>query len=684
MNIKENFSARLLLRSPFVVALAFAWPVFVMAAVNADWQPTLVIPASGGFGQSETIRIDLPKNLPADTVHQLAVEMDDIDVTTLVTFTGNQAAFTPTQPLAWGKHQLRLVENTPDGGIVERGNWSLDVRQSKRFREATMQGNATLNGVYRLAENANQANLPKRLQSNGAASVQGAIADDQWRVNARADLLYNSQPLLLPRQRGDIDIGQFLVTATAGALTVNAGHQMLAPDSLIMQGFNRRGVSLSLATSDNSASLTGFELHAQDIVGFQQGLGIGDSNNRVDGFIANYRPLSSDPNALLVSATYLNGIGPHQVGVASVGDPSVSSGRASSVSADGNLLDKRLRLRGEYAATEYNYDYLDPTSQAQSDHAYTALAQYTPWHDKIVGGQPLVFNIGLERSRIGTFFRSLANPTGISDRDALQGIANLSWNSLIAQVVLGHETDNVDDVPLLPHTHTTRSVLTLAYTPQQVPGTNGQLPPMPWYGQPTYSLTYLNVDQVLDKAGTMPMTTGALHATRNLVFVAAFNYTMSNWSITETLGSDDDLMHIGPNTENQQTQINANVHVSDKLTLGPSLQYNQITNKDDANLDSDTTGLGLNLSYAFTPTLMANLFYTRNHQRVRNGSSDLLTQDTTANLSWLVQQANGQKPGITFVLEGLTHKADDQVIASNDVDNYQVNLKVTVSMASGY
>lgn len=654
-----------------------------MAAQEPDWRPNLVVPADGMFSPSAAIQITLPKTLSDEVVQHLALELDNIDVTAMVSLSGNTASVTPAQPLAWGKHHLRLLEYAQDGSIIERGDWTLDVRQSKHFRESSLQTNTTLNGVYRLTENHGQTNLPARLQGNGSTSIAGAISDNNWQVSGNAGLLYNSQQQLMPRQHQNVDLAQFLLTAKAGAVTVSAGRQSTLPDSLIMQGYNRRGVTLGVSTADDMASVTGFSLHASDIVGFQQGLGIGNADNRVNGIVASYRPISNKTNALLISAMYLKGTGPQQSGVATGGTSVVGSGQADSISADGELLDKRLRLRGEYATTSYNYDYYDPNSNTHSDYAYSALVQYTPWHNKIIDGQPLAFNVGLQRTRIGTFFHSLANPTGVSDRNAVQGIANVVWNGLSSQIALGYETDNVDDLAFLPQTHTTQTVLTVGYTPPQVPGVNGQPLPMPWYGQPSYSLTYVDVHQVVDKAGSISTSTGGLQSTRNLVFSALFNYTVSSWMIMETLGRNDDLMNTGADTSTQQTQVNANLSINDKLTLGPTFQYNHTTNKSDSSKNSDSTGIGLNLTYTFSPRLAANFNYMMNHQKVNDGSSDQKTQDTTADLSWVVQSQNTSRPGITLAAEGLMHKVDDQANSNNNLDNYQINLKLTVSFASG-
>lgn len=138
-----------------------------------------------------------------------------------------------------------------------------------------------------------------------------------------------------------------------------------------------------------------------------------------------------------------------------------------------------------------------------------------------------------------------------------------------AQASIAHEGDNVDDVALLPRTESTQGTFSLTYTPIPLPGADGQLPPPPWYGQPTYAMTYAHVDQGVKKANTT-LTTGALHAMRNLSLSAAFIYPTWNWSVAHTLGRDDDFQNIGPDTESQLTQLAANLRFGDKLSLGPS------------------------------------------------------------------------------------------------------------------
>ncbi|MCR4331985.1 MAG: hypothetical protein NUV34_04695, partial [Sulfuricaulis sp.] len=605
--MNKNTSLMRLLSCACLMALS----VFTAPSLAAptDWKPELLIPPKDVFAPSETLRITLPK-LPNETLQRLALELDDMDVTSLVTREGNQAMFAPPQPMAWGRHQLRMVEYAADGSIIERGAWTLEVRQSAHFREAQLNGNATLNLTRRISDDA-LVNPPGRDQANGAMQLQGALADDNWRLNGTADILGNTQENQMPRNKNRMDIGNFLVTGNAGLLTVNAGHHTIASDSFVMQGFNRRGVSASVASPETGASITGFGLRNQDIYGTQKGLGIGDANNRVNGIVTTARPVSSDRDALFLSAVYLSGEGPDQLGVSAGGDPAVNGGRAGSLIADGNLLEKRVRLRGEYAATEFDFDGQRTGNPAQNDQAYSAMAIFTPWHQLVVKGQPMAASIGMENKRIGTFFRSPASPGGVADREIIRSFATFDWYGLNAQLSLGNETDNVDNLALLPRTETSQDILSLTYTPPQTPTSDGQLPPPAWYGQPTYNITYVDVDQIVEKA-TATLASGALHATRNTTLSAMFNYSAWSWLVSHAFGKNDDFTNAAPDTENRMTQLSANVRIGEKLSVSPSVQFNEITNRDNRTLDSDTMTAGLNLGYAFSQRVNSNLGYNVN------------------------------------------------------------------------
>ncbi|OGI39683.1 MAG: hypothetical protein A2140_03775 [Candidatus Muproteobacteria bacterium RBG_16_62_13] len=662
-----------------------------------DWQPQLA--DAGARKPADPIRINLPQ-LQANVLQRLALELDDVDVTQTVARQGNQLTFTPPQPLSFGDHQLRLVEHGADGSITERGLWKISVRKTAAFRDASLQGNVTINIVRRVADKNLAQPEPDKGQYTGAAQLQGVIADGNWKITGQMDLIANHPESLMPRGvgHGQVDVGNFLFTGENGPVIAKAGHHSVGPDSLIMQSFTRRGVSVGMQSNDKAHSVTGFSLRSQDVVGAQEGFGIGDSENRTDGLVITSRPISSRRDAMAVSATVLSGEGPAVAGATGTGtsgDSTIAAGRAAGIVADGNLLDRRMRLRGEYAVTRYDFDgskgrdtdlngTIDVNQDAEKDKAYAALMTWTPWTNKMVNNKPLVWNMGVENKRLGTFFKSPANPLGVADRELVRTFTDVNYSGFTAQLSLGRETDNVNDIALLPQTESLQTVLSLSFTPQQaqVPGPDGKTPPPPWYGQPTFNATLIKLDQDVEKAGAT-LTTGALNETQNVSLTATFTYPTWSWSLGHTRGENTNFRQTAVDTKNSMTQFNANFRVGQKLTLGPTVQYNKIKETDPPTgitaKDTDTTTAGLNLGYQFTPKLNGNLGLNLNKVKTTDNSQQATTHDATGSLNWNLAQPQGARPGVTVSLEGQLHDVDDRITTTNTINNYQVFLKVAVS-----
>jgi hypothetical protein len=674
-------------------------PLVSLTAQAADWKPELLTPIKGGTQKpADAIRIALPK-VPEEVIQRLALELDDFDVTGMVVREGSQAVFTPPQALAYGDHQLRLVEHLPDGNIVERGVWNFQVRKTSAFREAQLQAATNLIAGYRVADD--DLPQPELRKSNyaGTAQLQGVLANGPWRTTGEMDLLYNSNKALMPRgvENGNVDMGRFLLTGEAGPVVAQAGHHTIGPDSLIMQGFNRRGVSLGLQSKSLASSITAFSQTTQDVIGFQEGLAIGNSENRTDGVSATVRPIPAYKDNLLISAQYLSGEGPSQsgaVGTGVAGDPTKTSGNAGAVIADTLFLDKRMRIRGEYAFSRFDFDgqgrdtdlngTIDSNQPVEHDQAYQGLFTYTPWHNKVINNKPLAWNLGVENKKIGTYFKSPANPVGIADRESLRGFTGVNYSGVDVQVSIGRDTDNVNDIELLPQTETWQKVFVTTFVPQlnMQPGADGKMPELPWYGQPMLNLTWIDIDQDVEKSGA-GLSTGALSATRTLSLNASFSYATWSYGLSHTIGQNDSTIAV--DTKNRMTQLNANARIGEKLTVGPILQYNYIDESNPPSgltaKNSTTKTLGLNAGYTFTQRINATMGYNVNSQDATDNSVNTKSADWTGSLNWIALPAQGNVPGLTLSLEGLYHDAEDLgnfATAAGNQNNYQIFLKAAL------
>ncbi len=655
-------------------------------------QPVLEAPNKEAiYKPNDSIVVRLP-GLPAKTRTRLSFEVDDVDVTELVTWHRHTATFSSPQPLAWGRHQLRVVENAEDGSIVERGNWTFEVRQTHRFREASLQTNMTLNLTRRVADD-NLADPPDKNQADGGARLDGKLVGESWRFNGAADLLYNSQEILMPRETST-DVGGFLFTGSNEVVDLKAGHHTIEPNSLLMRNFTRRGASTTYHAAPGSTDLTGFAMSTRDIYGFQQGLGIGDPDKRVQGVTLTSRPVRNQASELLVSTTYLDGEGQDQLGAGISGDPTASAGSAAGLVLDSYFFARRLRLKGEYARTDFDFDGVNTGFDAEEDNAYSLAAVYLPWQDKLVNDLPLSMQFGLEKTRVGTFFRSLANPAGISDRDLIRGTAKLTWAGLNIDLAYGQEEDNVNNLDILVSTKTDRNVVTASYSPglyDLSPASAEEDKKNRFLGLPTYALSWQRADRELQcDTCTAPLSDSLLD-TQSLSFSATFVYDSWDWAIGHTRGELEDDAGLQPDTESILTELSNNIHIGEKLTVSAYVQWLKAKNRatDD---EDDGRALGLNLGYAFTDKLYSGIGYSTNRDSQPGDPTspvnpvlpvDIEITDVTANLVWTVRHARGKKPGVALSLDGHRQTVEDRLI--NDTQEaYQVFFKIGVSWAPGF
>jgi hypothetical protein len=465
-----------------------------------------------------------------------------------------------------------------------------------------------------------------------------------------------------------------------------------------MQSFNRRGVSVGLGHESDAAAATAFSLSGQDVIGFQHGLAISDSKNRVDGVSVVGRPIPGQRDALALSATYVNGEGPTQSGAPGTGigssaaspvvpgtppptttvtSPLVTAGSGASFIADSQTIERRLRLRGEYAISRFDADGVDIGSGPEKDKAYSVLASFAPWGSRTTG-DPTV-RAGLEYKSIGTFFQSPSSPAGSNDRKGTRGFVVFDWGGLNLSASLEKLRDNVNDIATLPQTRWTQSGVSLTYRPTlTLVAASGQAPQLPWYGQPMFNLAFSNFDQDVIKASTA-LATGPFRATRSITGAASFSYPTWMWSLSHSVGKIDDFTDVTDDTRSNLTVLNASLRFGESLTVGPLLQVNRIEDRTNNARDSKTLTGVINVNYAFSQRLNLNLSVGANRQQVDDGSLDVRSVDTVGSLNWVVATVSGARPGLTLSLEGAHHDVDDKVNPANTRDSYELFVKAGIS-----
>lgn len=652
------------------VLLACAAP-HVFAA--NEWQPRLEpLPTDQFRGPTTPFAIRIPAEVPLETLQRLALELDTIDVTQ---FIDNSRApvyvFTPVQALSYGAHQLRLVEYTPEGDIIERGVWDVEVRKSQAFREATLNANGNLDLARQIANN---DSIPDedRNSASGSLTLDAQAANGGWRGTAHLPLVFDDAA------DRKADVADFLFTSTQGAVTVQAGHHNIPSDSLVASSIYNRGISATATTTDQGQSVTGFVMHSSPISGARDGLGIGDTNDRVDGVVWTGYPVRANGRYVELSVAYVDGKGPDD-GSGALGDPTVTNGTAWSLSADAGWKNNRYRLRGEYAGSKYDFDGsggFDP----EKDNATSVLFTYRPWDQKIVDNQPMDLALNIEHRRIGPFFATPAGQSPTSDRDLLRTSANFAWAALRIDAALSQEDTNVDSNNLLPTDRTDLASLAFNYSP--LPSNDTQNPYGPW-GQPNYSLTLTNQKIKTRELPASYSGNSVDNSTDTLHLGADFTHQRWNWGIAYDTTDFNDATNFESDTRDANTDVRAMFSVSDTVTLSPHVQVGRRKYKD-TDVTSRTDLSGVNVTYNPTERWQTYVNLDVNRERVSDDSIDTRTKTITAGITWMAIPSTTNRPGVNLTLDGSKTDMTDNIDPAQSTDRYQIFFRVSVGWSALY
>ncbi|RMF75045.1 MAG: hypothetical protein D6738_04825, partial [Acidobacteria bacterium] len=246
------------------------------------------------------------------------------------------------------------------------------------------------------------------------------------------------------------------------------------------------------------------------------------------------------------------------------------------------------------------------------------------------------------------------------------------------QADLVRETDNVNGVALLPRVRSRQGSLAinLASATARDPETG-----IPWYGEPSLSLTWVGLDQdvVREAAG---LVTGDFRDTSALSVSASFSYPAWSWSLAHATGRVREHADGGGGTDDATTELAFNLSGGAGPSLGFSAQRSR--SEDRAGRVTFTTEtVALDAGYAWDAGLQAGLGVSWNRARSSDGLSSLRTLDATAVLRWMFRQAGDGWPAMTVSLEAQRHRRRDGVEPSNDAVIHRVYLRLALSWDSG-
>lgn len=530
--------------------------------------PLLMLPEGKDYRDpSGRIVIEFPFDILSNVTNQLALEIDAIDVSSLVVINGKQVTYVPPSPFTPGVHQLRLVEYAANGDIVELGDWRFEVRQSAAFQEQQVHLMASLNNSYLIADDYSYDDPTiDNYHSNGAVDVVFNARNNNNAVHFQGNLIYEEGEENSAHSQ-QLDLGHYLLSVDVGKYAhFNVGHHAIQYSSLIYRDFNRRGVSGRFSLPGTNSDVQLFSARTGDLYGFTEGLGVEDADDRVSGGVINYQPFSNNPNALTVSTSYMTGA--RKSGDANLGVfVEESSGDAKSIALDSQLADQRVRLYLEAAQSNFDFDGDKAGVDTRQGHAYQFISQYT---SQSIGTTttPWQWSVSIEKSIVEPNFYSLSNRNLMSDRDFTMLSTTLSKGPWFSELFIKAEQDNLDE--RFDSTNTT-DMLGLDITYSGVSTNNKAL-----LGSPTYRLIYQQTQQTQDgverDAFMAPLPIND-NQTQLIELLGEFSYQWGRWYLRVSHNRFEDDSNIQADSQTVGAEWGSDFTVSDQHTLATSINY---------------------------------------------------------------------------------------------------------------
>jgi hypothetical protein len=658
-------------------------------ALDGDWTATLSQPDDGSaYAPAEELSVAVPEDVPYEELLRLGLEVDAIDVTPLLAFENQTFTYRPARALSPGEHTVRLIQISPDGEILERGNWTIEVsggtaiiaESATRGSTASLSATNSVEFSQRLAEKGIE-NAPSRGQVSGGGYGDLSISDGAWSFVSNGNYLIQSQEDRAP-SGNKVDLGEFSLNSRYDGEDlfgqVAVGHQSLGTNNFIMSGFNRRGVSASLGSSNEMASVTGFGFNPESITGGDNFTGLNDGDNRLLGFQATAHPVPGWGKDFSVSSIYYTGKGTDS-GTGIAGDSNTNEGDGWGLTADRYLFDRSLQITGQYAHTSFDQGGVVLDDGKDEGDAWSLALAYSPFQGEEVAGEYMNLTLGARYERVDTFFSSLANASLAADRDGLLLYSDLYWGNFTANAQGLYQTNNVDDLSGVPTDRLMTFQFSGNYYPTVEPPAEGETD---WLGQP-----YLSFDAGTAENKRKDTPEGYLGTTtdnKNISYTlgGGSTYNVWGWQLSETYSRFEDRSGNASDTDSYLTDFSTNWIVSDAVQLTSGLQWGLF--KDRGTNDSvHTVNLNLGIQAEIIPeTLKTSLNYNLN---LLTGDGDT-PDNTVANgeIEWTILPPEENNIGVALAFQGLLENRNGNDDSSFDGTDWQIYSVLRISAPVSY
>lgn len=677
-NLSANMPRRIGKTLPFALFIA-ALLFSVMAEAHVA---TLDEPEQGGTLAPEgSVEISVSSDIKADQIKNLFVEFDGYDVTDMVTVEDNTITFTPADRLNPGDYPLRLLQKIGNAKPVEVENWTLRV-QGGGLKEGSVEGTLDVQDNFLAANNqeGSRTDSLNEIQTNlnTVAKAGGDGWDTSLKVNSSYDTVAKNNP-----GNNNFVLGNYLATARSFTenvnTTLNIGDHDTGTSNLLMSDFNRRGVS-GAAQLFNRVDVTAFSQDPSQGTGIQNASGFGQDNDRVSGAFAKIYSYP-DNHRDFIETGYYGGAGTQQGSATAVADNAENSGSGWMMGAEGQTVDDKINLRGDYARAGFNADSTGASGNDVFDNAERVRLTVAPVGTlKSFDPQEGQWKITVLTQSVGTFFKSLVNTNLPQDENRIDVSSNYQHQTFSLTGQTYTTTNNVDDNPALPSDRTYGFVGQAGFTPHDV---DKSLLPENWFTYSTFSVGSSYTDQLREKTpdGFSGLGLNQGTWTANAAWTAPIG--KSSMSLTDTYSDFQDNITASNSYTDNVSAISWGYAPSEDFHVTPSVQFDD-QNRDDGNSNKQYL-FSLDTSETLIPDKLTHQFHYS-----ATVASSATAQDQhilTTTFTWQLEPAETNKPGVSLALSGDYQDLSAPVVVSTTPsipgtitgEQYKIYLQLKIS-----
>ncbi|MGM0982762.1 MAG: hypothetical protein ACQEXG_04955 [Pseudomonadota bacterium] len=656
-------------------------PLMALASPQSgQFSTTLDKPESQGFYRPEDVlKLDFSDAVSPEWKPFIRLELDSIDVTEMVTWESLSLLYQPVRAMSAEEHELRLMYYGEDGSVEELGYWTFQVRQTAAFKTIRVEGNSELTANQRLAEH-NMAG-PEAFNASGFSQWYSELEADHLRIEGHADLEYVNQASQGTTGRR-LDMTRMTLLAETETARVAAGDQQMGDTSLIMDGYQQRGMAGDISLADLQSDMRLFSMSSTRNLGLRDGIGLDDDDNRITGGRWQTRWEPGDSTEIQFSSTYLSG----RVSSTSASKWSanpvnrVHDGDAWNAVMDGFFLDRSLRMRFEHATSRYDFDGRDFGFEAVEDNAWSGLITLDP--EPSEAETPIHWSFGVEAQKVGAFYRSLAHRALPNDLYMRRLFVSGERDKWFWDTSFTVEEDNVDSNASYPTTETRRWNAQLGYSDYEEPEPGSIFA---YLGQPSYTLS-------LDRSRRKDLSTPSSYfpedlTTEGVQLGASFQKERWNWSVDAGMERLTDHTGWQPDTHLQHLGWQLGLELSDSYYLTAGIQDTR-TRYRAGGESTDQQLYSLGATAELIPDrLSARLDITLDHYNAEDDpyfAQRQVSRYASGQLNWTLREADTNRAGLELTLSYSGNQLRDRLSGSEPLNEDQIWLKVQTTLPNLY